>query len=173
MRILVTVASKHGATAEIGATLAAVLRDAGHEVELAAPETIASLEGFGAVVLGSAVYAGRWMEGARRFAERHHAALRARPVWLFSSGPIGAPLAPTEESPDGLHLERELAARAHRTFAGRIDPAGLGWVERTITGMVHAPDGDFRDWEAIRGWGAEIVAAVGSDEVRAQPGDAT
>ncbi len=165
MKALITVASRHGATGEIGEVIAEILRDAGITVETRAPENVDSLAGYDAVVLGSAVYAGRWLEGARRFAERHHAELRTQPLWLFSSGPIGQPLAPTEESVDVSRLARELGAQAHRTFAGRIDPAALGWVERTITRMVKSPDGDFRDWEAVRSWADEIAAALASVEV--------
>jgi menaquinone-dependent protoporphyrinogen oxidase len=165
MNVLVTVASKHGATGEMGEVIAGVLRDAGLDVTTAAPQDVRSLDGHDAVVLGSAVYAGRWIDHARAFAQRHHEALRARPVWLFSSGPVGTPLAPLEESPDGSRLERELGARMHRTFPGRIDPAMLGWVERTITRMVKAPDGDFRDWEAVRAWADEIATALRPVEV--------
>lgn len=165
MRILVSVASKHGATGEIGEVIAHVLRDAGHAVTTSAPEAVTSLDGYDGVVLGSAVYAGRWIDRARHFAQRHQTQLRARPVWLFSSGPIGAPLAPLEESADGHRVRDELAARAHRTFPGRIDPESLSWVERGITRMIKAPDGDFRDWEAVRSWADEIVAALTPMEV--------
>ena len=165
MNVLVTAASKHGATGEIGEVIASVLRDAGHAITTDAPEDVRSLDGCDAVVLGSAVYAGRWIDRARAFADRHEAELRVRPVWLFSSGPIGTPLAPVEESADGLRLARELGARAHRTLPGRIDPTTLGWVERTITNMVKAPDGDFRDWEAVRSWADEIATALTPSEV--------
>jgi menaquinone-dependent protoporphyrinogen oxidase len=160
MHILVTVASRHGATTEIGMAIADELRRASHEVDVRDPADVASLDGYDAVVLGSAVYAGRWLESARRFSERHQPALRARPVWIFSSGPIGEPLAPTEEAADGLRLVTELAAHEHRTFAGRVNASDLGWVERTITRMVKAPDGDFRDWAAIRAWSSEIAASL-------------
>ena len=43
------------------------------------------------MVLGSAVYAGRWLEPAREYAATHAGGLRTRPTWLFSSGPIGEP----------------------------------------------------------------------------------
>jgi menaquinone-dependent protoporphyrinogen oxidase len=167
MKILVTVASRHGATGEIGEVIAGVLRDAGLAVQTRPPSDVTSLDDFDAVVLGSAVYAGRWMEEARRFAQRHHEPLRGRPVWLFSSGPIGVPLAPAEESADALKLVGELTARGHQTFAGRIDPSALGWVERTITRMVKAPDGDFRDWEAVRSWADDIARALARTEVEA------
>jgi menaquinone-dependent protoporphyrinogen oxidase len=165
MKTLLTVASRHGSTGEIGEVIAEILRDAGLAVQTRSPESVESLADYDAVVLGSAVYTGRWLEGARRFAERHHEELRARPLWLFSSGPIGEPLAPTEESLDGTRFAHELDARAHRTFAGRVDPESLGWVERTITRMVKAPDGDFRDWEAVRAWADEIAATLTGLEV--------
>ena len=167
MNVLVTVASRHGATGEMGEIIAGVLRDAGLSVDTREPQSVDSLDGYDAVVLGSAVYAGRWMGGARQFAQRHWADLRSRPVWLFASGPIGESLEPTEESSDGIHLAHGLAARGYRTFAGRIDPEALSWVERTITRMVKAPDGDYRDWEAIRSFADEIAASLTREEIPA------
>lgn len=157
MKTLVTTASKHGATAEIGDAIAGKLREHDLQVEVHEPGDVASLDGYDAVILGSAVYAGRWMDSARRFSERHHQALRRLPVWLFSSGPIGDPLEPAQEPADGHRLLGELEAHEHRVFAGRVNSSDLGWVERTITKMVKAPDGDFRDFDAIRSWAAEIA----------------
>jgi menaquinone-dependent protoporphyrinogen oxidase len=79
---------------------------------------------------------------------------------LFSSGPIGDPLKPDEEPPDGTRLQAELGAREHRVFAGRLDRGRLNIVERSIVSVVKAPDGDYRDWETIRAWTATIVAAL-------------
>lgn len=157
MKILVTTASKHGATAEIADAIAGKLREHDLEVEVHEPADVTTPDGYDAVILGSAVYAGRWMDTARRFSERHHQALRRLPVWLFSSGPIGDPLAPVDEPADGHRLLGELGAREHRVFPGRVNSSDLGWVERTITKMVKAPDGDFRDFDAIRIWATEIA----------------
>ncbi len=159
-RILVTASSRHGATAEIAEALAAALVEAGHPAECLKPEDVRNLDGYDAVVIGSAIYVGRWLEPARRFTERFDAQLRARPVWLFSSGPIGEPLQPAEEPADGVRLRRQLGAVEHRVLAGRLNPDDLGWVERSITGMVKAPSGDFRDWDAITAWANEIAGAL-------------
>lgn len=160
MKVLVTAASRHGATAEIAGAIAGALREAGLDADLVAPEEVDDVAPYEAVVLGSAVYAGRWLEPARRLAQRHHAALTERPVWLFSSGPIGRPLQPTEEPRDGVDFLRQLGAREHRVFAGRLVHEELGWVERTITGMLKAPDGEFRDWGAIRAWAGQIARSL-------------
>ena len=159
-RVLVTAASKHGATAEIAAAIADELRAAGVAAELRPPEDVASLDGYDAVVIGSAIYTGRWLEPARRLTERLYSGLRTRPTWLFSSGPIGDPPVPAEEPADGARLVAELDAREHRVFAGRLNGDDLGWVERAITSFVNADDGDFRDWDAIRAWARAIAAAL-------------
>jgi menaquinone-dependent protoporphyrinogen oxidase len=166
MNVLVTVASKHGATDEIGAALAGVLRDAGLAVTTSAPEDVSGVERFDAVVLGSAVYAGRWMGSASQFADRFAADLARRQVWLFSSGPIGDPPKPTEQPPAALALVERLGAREHRSFAGRLDRNRIGLMERAVTRALQAPEGDYRDWKAIRAWGNEIAAnLIGPDRV--------
>ena len=160
--VLVSVASKHGATREIASRIADELRSAGMNVHVDEPDAVDSIAPYAAVVLGSAVYAGRWLASARRFADRHQAGLRERQVWLFSSGPVGTPLVPTEETGDGSRLLARLEARDHRTFAGRVDASELSWVERTITHMISAPDGDFRDWAVIRDWATGIARDLSS-----------
>ncbi len=91
MRVLVCAASKYGATGEIARAVADVLAERGCEVTVLPPEKVDAVEEFDAVVLGSAVYMGQWMKPARELAERSAGALAARPVWLFSSGPVGEP----------------------------------------------------------------------------------
>jgi menaquinone-dependent protoporphyrinogen oxidase len=95
MRILVAVATRHGATREIAENIAAAvdsaLTDAAvrSQVEIRDAGLVRSVEGFDAVVLGSAVYMGHWLEPARKLAESFSDELRRVPVWLFSSGPVG------------------------------------------------------------------------------------
>jgi menaquinone-dependent protoporphyrinogen oxidase len=160
MKLLVTVASKHGATGEIGEIVSSVLRDAGHDVDSRPPHEVDSLDGYNAVVLGSAIYAGRWMDSARRFVDRHAGALTTIPVWLFTSGPIGDPPLPADEAAETAAVAERVRALGRRSFAGRLDQASLGFLERTVTKALRAPNGDFRDWEAIRAWADEIAGAL-------------
>jgi menaquinone-dependent protoporphyrinogen IX oxidase len=165
-RVLVVVATKHGATGEIGAALARALTDsaAGRGARL----TVVSMPfeqrpdpaAYDAVVLGSAVYVGRWLEPARTFAAEHAAELRRRPVWLFSSGPIGEPPFPPDEPHDAAPLLQLTGARQHRVFPGRLEKSRLSFGERAMVTAMRAPVGDFRDWDAIRSWGGEIAAEV-------------
>lgn len=160
MRVLVTAASKHGATAEIAVAIAESIEETGHHAVVARPEELASIEGYGAVVLGSAVYAGHWLDESRAFVKRHHAALVAMPVWLFSSGPIGDPAKPDADPVDVSSVITATHARQHRLFPGRLSKHHLGFAERAIVTALRAPDGDFRPWNDIDAWGREIGKAL-------------
>ncbi|GAB3309875.1 flavodoxin domain-containing protein [Geodermatophilus aquaeductus] len=165
-RVLVTYASRHGATRELAEALARdlVASDAGREVGLyaaaVAAESRPDPSSWDAVVLGSAVYAGRWLPAARDLATQRAGALRRRPVWLFSSGPIGDPPYPTDEAQDAPAIAALVAPRGHRVFPGRLDKALLGFAERAVVTAMRAPLGDFRDWDAVRAWAGEIAGAV-------------
>src|SRR5947207_4549288 len=97
MRVLVCAASRHGATAAIAERVGAVLREHSVDVHVRVPAEVAGLDGYEAVVVGSAVYMGRWLARAHRFVVGHRVALSAMPVWLFSSGPVGDPPEPDGE----------------------------------------------------------------------------
>jgi menaquinone-dependent protoporphyrinogen oxidase len=157
MRVLISTASKHGATADIGRAIADVITAEGMEARVAEPEEVASLDGFDAVVLGSAVYAGRWMKTMREFVDREGAELSKRPVWLFSSGPIGEPPKPTEDPVDVTPIMEATGARQHFIFSGKLDRKTLNFGEKAIVAAFKAPDGDFRDWDEIREWAIGIV----------------
>ena len=162
-RVLVTAATKHGATQEIAEALARDLRAAADgtvDVECVPVRWDPSPDRFDAVVLGSAVYAGAWRDEARHWATSHAAELRERPVWLFSSGPIGETPFPPDEPHDVAPLLRVIGARAHRTFPGRLDKHLLTVPERAVVTAMRAPLGDFRDWAAVQEWAAEIAGAL-------------
>jgi menaquinone-dependent protoporphyrinogen oxidase len=161
MRVLVTAASKHGATAEIAAAIGAEFADKGVSATVLRPADVTTLEGFDGAVIGSAVYAGHWLQPAKDLVARHAAALQRLPVWIFSSGPIGDPLRPEEDPVNVTDLMEATGAREHRVFAGKLDKHELNFGERAIMVAVRASEGDFRDWDAIRDWTDSIIASLG------------
>jgi menaquinone-dependent protoporphyrinogen oxidase len=162
MRILVTAATKHGATGQIAQAIADTLRDQGLNPTVLDPERVDAVDGYDAVVLGSAVYAGHWLKPARELVGRCAPALAARPVWLFSSGPVGDPPKPEEDPVDVAEVLAATSAREHRVFAGKLVRKQLAFPERAIVSALRVPDGDFRDWPEITGWAAGIATALRS-----------
>jgi menaquinone-dependent protoporphyrinogen oxidase len=161
MTILVTAATRHGATMEIAEAIGRALDEAGMAAAVEPIDEVGDLAPYEAVVLGSGVYVGHWLTPARAFAERNAEALQARSTWLFSSGPVGDPPRPKAE--DAVKVDEVMAmtgAREHRLFGGRIDKHRLGFGERAVMLAVGAKDGDFRDWDAIAAWAGEIAAAL-------------
>jgi menaquinone-dependent protoporphyrinogen oxidase len=159
MKVLVTTASRHGSTEEIAALIARVMRLHGMDtVELAAAD-VDDLSGYDAVVLGSAVYAGHWLAPATSLVSRFQAQLAERPVWLFSSGPVGFPLTPAKAE-DMTRVVGAIGAIEHRLFAGRIDRSELGRLERAMVRMVRAPEGDYRDLGEVSHWAAAIAETL-------------
>ena len=158
-RVLVAYASKHGSTREIAEEIGRVLRDGGFDAEVAEARLVSDVAAYGAVVLGSALYAAHWQRDANRFVARHLAALRTRPVWLFSTGPLDrsadAGLLP---APPSVAITTDpIGARGHRVFGGRLLADTPGLDPQVLA--TH-PVGDFRDWDAIRAWAAGIAAAL-------------
>jgi len=169
MTVLVVVGSKYGATHEIAEAIGRELREHGLATDVRSIGDVDDLASFTAVVLGSAVYAGHWLDEARRFVEKHAEELAARPTWLFSSGPIGDPPRPSED--DAVQIEPIIAAtrpREHRVFAGRLDKSKLSFPERAIVFAFRAVEGDFRDWDAIAAWAGEIADALEASAARGE-----
>jgi menaquinone-dependent protoporphyrinogen oxidase len=171
MRILVSVATRHGATREIAENIATAagtaLTDAGlwSEIEVRDASLVTSVDGFDAVVLGSAVYMGHWLEPAAKFAEAFEEELRRVPVWVFSSGPVGERDHPADEPAGAADVVMRLGARGHRLFGGKIDRHSLHLPERAMVAALRVKDGDYRDWPSIRAWGREIGLSLAKAEV--------
>ena len=172
-QILIATASRHGSTFDIADEIARVLSRRGFVVLDKAADETDGVEPFDAVICGSAVYMGRWLPQATAFVTRNADELAQRPVWLFSSGPIGEPPQP-EGDPQGIsQLMERLHARGHRNFPGRLDRDRLSLSERVIVGMLRAPKGDFRDFPQVTAWATEIADALAPLLTNIAPTDQT
>jgi menaquinone-dependent protoporphyrinogen oxidase len=160
--VLVAYATKHESTAEIAERIAAAMRDAGRAAEARPASEVDDLSAYSAVVLGSAVYAGHWRREARAFAKRHEPALRDMPVWLFSSGPFGAPEEhPTAPTPHVAEkLVKQLGAREHVMLGGRVPSDPHNFVERAMVRNTPPEQRDARDWPAIEAWARDVASQV-------------
>jgi menaquinone-dependent protoporphyrinogen oxidase len=157
--VLVVFGSTHGGTAGIAETIAATLRADGLDADLRDAGKAPSAEGYDAVILGGAIYAGRWHRDARAFARRNAAVLRHRPLWLFSSGPLDDS-ADTEDLPavrQCAKIAASLHAVEHRTFGGRLAENPQGAFAKAL---ARTQSGDFRNMDRVAAWAHEIAATL-------------
>jgi menaquinone-dependent protoporphyrinogen oxidase len=158
MKVLVTAASRHGATLEIAHAIGGTLTEAGLSATVLPISESGALAGYDAFVVGSAVYMGHWLEPATTFVEQGRETLSHRPSWLFSSGPIGDPPRPHEaDAVDVADVLSKTRAREHKLFAGKLDKSTLGFGERAVMLAFRATEGDFRDRDEIAAWARAIA----------------
>lgn len=163
MQVLVTYGSERGSTAGIAETLAVAIHEHGFDVDVCPVDRVRDVTDYDAVVVGGALYAGRWHRDARRFVRRHQDALGRRRVWMFSSGPLDESAAAHDIPPvPGVRaLMEAVGAQAHVTFSGSLSPDARGLV---ASRKARRQAGDWRDDEHILGWGEQIAAVLRRDQ---------
>lgn len=169
MNVLVTAASATGSTTEIAERIAQGLRGRGIEATVEPPEAVAHVTSYQAVVIGSAVQGGHWLEPAVELVDRVAPELVERPVWLFSSGPVGEPgraltrmmSAEPAEVPKLLSVTQ---ARGHRLFGGRLVRGHQSAGRRLALRLFKSLEGDWRDWHAVEQWTDEIANTLAHAE---------
>ena len=121
------------------------------------------MEGYDAIVLGSAVYMRRWRREARRFLEQHAGELATTPFWIFSSGPVGDPEQrdPTWEEPAKvIALAERLGVREHVVFGGSVPAHPTSFVQKSMARNTPEEFRDLRDWDEIRAWARRIAESL-------------
>jgi menaquinone-dependent protoporphyrinogen oxidase len=166
MNVLVAYASKRGSTAEIARAVADTLQEYGLNVDCAEAGEVDSIEPYDAVVLGSAVYIKRWRGDARHFLRKHNKQLSRRPLWVFSSGPVGEAKGEVDQSwlepPKIIEEVVRLGARGHVVFGGRLPLNPRGPMEHALVKNTPPEYRDRRDWSEIRAWAAGIASELGA-----------
>jgi menaquinone-dependent protoporphyrinogen oxidase len=160
MTVLIAYGTRNGSTAGIADLIGASLRAEGVAAEVLPARQVRDVAAYEAVVLGGALYANRWHRDARSFARKHARALRGRPVWLFSSGPLDAsadagaipPVRQVEQ------LGRQLQAVEHATFGGQLTGEAKGFVARAM--VRNGKGGDFRNPVRIQDWARSVAATI-------------
>jgi menaquinone-dependent protoporphyrinogen oxidase len=157
-RVLVAYTTRAGTTAEVATTIAEALRQTGLTVEVRQAKEVTDMCPYQAVVAGSAIYMGQWMPDAVKFVRRHRQVLSQMPVAYYAvcltlkddteenRCTVAAYLDPLQaEVPEVKPVDVGL-------FAGRMDYSRLSFFYRIIVKKMGAPEGDFRDEQAIRSW---------------------
>ena len=171
-KILVAYGSKHGMTAEIAGKIGDTLRKSGLQADVMPVKKVKGVAAYGAFVLGSSVYIAMWRKEMVKFLQENEKLLSERPVWLFSSGPLGegdpVELLQGWRFPEAQRpLIERISPRGIAVFHGAIDLNKMSIFEKWVLKRVKAQTGDFRDWEAIGKWATAIAGEFRSP---GQPG---
>jgi menaquinone-dependent protoporphyrinogen oxidase len=188
MKLLVAYASRHGATEGIAERIATTLEREGLDVSFSSVKDVTDIRPFDAFVIGSAAYMGGWLGEATTFVRRNRDVLAARPVWLFSSGPIGTDqidakgrdVIEASVPKEFAEFAKSIGPRDEQIFFGAFSPDAppVGMAEglmakfnRLAPALKEAmPSGDFRDWPAIEAWAGDIARELRSAEAVAALG---
>jgi menaquinone-dependent protoporphyrinogen oxidase len=158
-RVLVAYGTSHGSTHEVAKAIGGRLRNRGVDVDVEPAAAVESLDAYAGVVLGGAIYMGRWHADARDFLKRHGAKLAAMPVAVFGMGPQTTSSNDFESSrrqvQRALSKAPDLEPRTTAIFGGVVDPEKLRFPFNRMAAT------DARDWAAIEAWADELPAALG------------
>jgi menaquinone-dependent protoporphyrinogen oxidase len=176
VKVLVAYASKYGSTKGIAEFLGEKLRQRGMQVDVQEVGAVRKVANYDAFVIGSAVYMFHWMKEAKQFLSKNSVLLSSRPVWLFSSGPVGTQSKDAKgrdllevSGPKELDdLKALVSPREHRVFFGALDGARLTGTtgffyrlaRRSQAAREAMPEGDFRDWKGIETWASDIAQVL-------------
>ena len=159
MRVLVIYASSRGGTAGLARMIAEEFVEHGVLADIGDANEVDAIDGYDAVIVGGALYNGRWHADASWFVERNIAELRETFVWFFSSGPLdesarSGSLAPVAQVGE---LARQADVRGHMTFGGVLE-AKPGFLAGLLS---WGKPGDYRDPAQVKEWVSLIVGRLG------------
>ena len=187
MKVLVAYASKAGSTKGMAEFIGEKLRERGVPAEVCDVSSVQRPEDYDAFVVGSAVYMFHWIKEAKQFVLKNRATLGGRPVWLFSSGPIGLQKTNskgqtlTDVSVSGPkeigELTEAVKPRDHHVFFGALYGDKIGgamgltyrFMRRSKAVRDSMPDGDYRDWKEIESWTNGIAESLSVHATTASP----
>jgi menaquinone-dependent protoporphyrinogen oxidase len=154
-RILVTYATRAGSTSEVASAIGETLSQRGFVVDVKPVKENPSLNGYQAVIMGSAVRMGSWLPEAVEFVKTNQQALSKIPVAVFTVHLLNTGDDETSRVSRSAYLNTVRAFLNHAEeafFAGEIDLEKLPFLDRLMAKMVKSPVSDLRDWDKIRGW---------------------
>ncbi len=157
--ILITYATRFGSTQQVAEAIAQTMEEEGCELELKPMRETHSLEGYRAVLLGSAVNHGTWIPESVEFVKAHRKALSRIPVALFTVhiANIGDDAKSQQSRLAYLDEVRPLLNPVDEAyFPGKFDRRGAAeLMPRWIAWLV--PNIDLRKWDVIHDWAKEVI----------------
>jgi menaquinone-dependent protoporphyrinogen oxidase len=158
-KILITYATRAGSTAQVAETIAQTLGTTGATVDVRPIKSVTDLAANNAVVIGSAIRFGQWLPEAVEFVKNNQTTLSRIPTAYFVVSGFLREDTPEMRQTVLAYLDpvrKILEPTAIGLFAGKMDYRKLSLLDRGIAALVKQPEGDWRNWDAIRGWARDL-----------------
>ncbi|HUL21451.1 MAG TPA: flavodoxin domain-containing protein, partial [Thermodesulfobacteriota bacterium] len=161
-KVLVAYSSYCGSTGGVAEAIGKVLCDKGAVVDVRLVKNVGDISSYQAAIIGSAIRSASWWPEAISFVEGNKKTFSRIPVAYFLTC-----LALVKESEESRRMARsymepvlkavpEVKPMDMGLFSGALDYSKLNLIYRTVMkskmGKKGVPEGDFRDWTAIRAW---------------------
>lgn len=159
-RILLAYASATGTTVGVAQAIAQTLSGRGFGVDLRPIKEDPQVDGYQAVLVGSAVQFGNWLPEAIEYVKNHQEALERVPLGLFcvhirNTANDAQSRRNRLAYLDGVRTLVQPAAEGF--FPGRFDRQGAALL---LPGLLarFVPTTDLRNWDKIRAWSQTVFA---------------
>jgi menaquinone-dependent protoporphyrinogen oxidase len=166
-KVLVAYGSFSGSTAETAVFIGKKLAEKGMTADVKPVEKIKSIEGYNAVIIGSAIMMGKMKSSVPKFAEKYREALGRVPVAVFLVCLTMAKDTPeTRKTASGYldPIKAIVKPVSEGLFPGRVRFKDLPYPQKLLTFLPAfrkgVPEMDAMDWVKTEKWANEIAGKI-------------
>ena len=164
-RVLIVYGTKSGCTAGVAEHIGSTLAEHGITADIRPAVDEPDPRGYAAIIVGSGVRAGQWHGSVKKWLTANTESLREIPHALFTTCLTMAAepekAAEVRAYTDPLVEQTGIEPVDVGLLAGWNEPKKFSLPERLILKAMKAPEGDFRDWEAVAAWTRSVSGKLG------------
>jgi menaquinone-dependent protoporphyrinogen oxidase len=164
--VLVTYATYYGTTREVAQSIAKTVGEHHCTVDVIPAHEVKDVSPYHAVIVGSAIRGGKIHNDVLHFLEDHETELTNIPVAYFVCC-----MTMHDDNPEARYQAEGYLAEVFNKvskikpisigfFGGVLEMQRLDWLARLVVKALRAPEGDYRNWDAIIHWSEEIAESL-------------